>query len=52
MSKYRVVLVGEYREVYVVEAESEQDARENWENGYMVNSEASSMEVLFVIPDE
>jgi hypothetical protein len=44
MATYRVECVGEVREVYMVEADSEEEAVANWSNGALYLSEASSME--------
>ncbi len=52
MNVYLVETIGEAREVYAVEAESEQDARENWMHGSLQVSEASGMEVESVSLDE
>jgi 16S rRNA C967 or C1407 C5-methylase (RsmB/RsmF family) len=52
MPEYIVEMRGECREVYVVEADSEIEARENWMNGSLQVQEASSMEVYDVREDE
>jgi len=44
-AEYEVELLGEVREVYVLRAFSEQDARERWSEGKLLVSEASSMEI-------
>jgi hypothetical protein len=36
---------GESREVYIVDADSEDDARENWHTGFCEITEAYGMEV-------
>lgn len=48
MKQYLVELRGECREVYVVDAESEQEARDNWMNGHHQITEAEGMEVVGV----
>ena len=48
MSQYLVELTGECREVYVVEADSEQEARDNWTSGWHQITEAQGMEVVSV----
>lgn len=45
MKTYRVELRGESREIYYVEAESEDDARENWYTGELAVSECYGMDV-------
>lgn len=40
MSTYRVVCTGQVTETYLVDAESEEEARNNWHEGELVNSEA------------
>lgn len=52
MTTYLVELRGEVREVYTVEADSPEDARENWDKGDLYVSESSSMEVYTVEEDE
>lgn len=54
MSVYRVECVGEAREVYLVEAESESDAMQNWHQGYCLSSEAQGMDPISaaIDPDE
>jgi len=44
MATYSVEMVGECREVYDVEADSEEEAMANWASGYHVITEASGME--------
>ncbi len=48
MSQYLVELTGECREVYVVVADSEQEARDNWTSGWHQITEAQGMEVVSV----
>ncbi len=48
MSEYLVELKGDCREVYIVNASSEQEARDNWMNGSHLLIEAEGMEVLSV----
>jgi hypothetical protein len=50
--QYLVEMVGEAREVYIVEAESEDEARANWMNGFHQITEASGMEVVSVRLDD
>jgi hypothetical protein len=45
MSLYRVELRGESREVYYVDADSPEDASENWHTGQLDISECYGMEV-------
>lgn len=52
MAQYLVELTGDCREVYVVEADSEQEARENWVNGWHQVTEAQGMEVVSVRLDD
>jgi hypothetical protein len=51
MSRYRVEVTGESREVYIVEADSYGEASEKWSEGRLLVSEASSMEVQTVTLD-
>ena len=51
MTQYRVELTGEASEVYIVEADSEQEARDNWMHGWQQVSECSGMEVVSVQMD-
>lgn len=44
MRDYEIEMHGDVREVYLVQAESEEQARENWSEGHLVLSEATSME--------
>lgn len=50
--QYTVELHGEVREVYTVNAKSEEDARANWTKGHLFISEASGMEVTSVELDD
>ena len=52
MPDYLVELTGECREVYAVEAESAEEARANWMDGHLVNSEAMGMSVHSVREDD
>lgn len=45
MADYLVTMTGESREVYAVTADSEEEARANWQEGHLVVQESSSMEV-------
>lgn len=51
MPHYLVELTGDVREVYAVEADSAEDARANWIDGDLVNSEAQGMSVYSVRED-
>lgn len=44
MATYYVEMTGEAREVYAVEADSEDEAMENWASGEHVITEAYGME--------
>lgn len=44
MPLYEIEMHGDVREVYLIEADTEEYARENWSEGELVLSEASSME--------
>lgn len=44
MAQYRVEVTGEVRELYVVEADSPEEAMANWHLGTHVLSEAQTME--------
>lgn len=48
MSIYIVEMHGEVRELYEVEAESAEEARENWADGTLVLSEAYGMDFYSV----
>ncbi len=48
MAQYVVKLRGECREVYFVEAESEDEARENWASGWYQTTVSQDMEVVSV----
>lgn len=52
LRQYVVELTGDCREVYIVEAQSEQEARENWMNGHHQVTEAYNMEVASVRLDD
>jgi hypothetical protein len=52
MKDYRVEMTGSCREVYIVEASSEQEARETWMNGHWQLTEAFGMEVASVRLDD
>lgn len=45
MAWYEVTLRGDSREVYAIEAGSEEEARENWHTGQLVHSENSGMDL-------
>lgn len=51
MPDYRVTLRGESREVYVITADTPEEARERWSEGDLYVSEASGMEVDSVEED-
>ena len=48
MATYRVEMHGDVREVYDVEADSEEEARENWADGCFIISESQGMEIFTV----
>ena len=52
MNEYIVTLLGEVKEVYLVQANSEQEAIERWEDGSLLNSESKGMEVHSVRVDQ
>jgi hypothetical protein len=52
MAVYRVEMRGEVREIYLIEAESEEDAKNRWHQGDLYVSEASGMEVYDVKEDD
>lgn len=52
MAYYLVELRGESREVYSVEADSVEEAREKWEDGTLEIQESSSVEVYSVREDD
>lgn len=52
MALYRVELRGESREVYYVDADSPDDARENWHTGQLDVSECYGMGVESVTEEE
>jgi hypothetical protein len=43
MKTFLVEMHGDVREVYSVEAETAEEAQENWADGHLVNSEAQGM---------
>jgi hypothetical protein len=45
MKEFEVEMIGMSREVYIVRAESPEDAAHRWYEGQLVLSEASSMEL-------
>ena len=51
-TQWTVELRGECREVYVVDADTENEARENWFNGFHQITEAFGMEVESVTRDD
>jgi hypothetical protein len=48
MAIYEIELLGEAREVYQVEADSEEQARARWADGHLVVSEAYGMSIVGV----
>jgi hypothetical protein len=52
MPTYRVELRGEARELFTIEAENEDEARERWHEGDSYLLEASGMEVVSVEVDD
>jgi hypothetical protein len=52
MTQYRVECRGHVREVYVVEADSPEEAMANWHTGDLYVSEATSVEPTRVELDE
>ena len=52
MSLYRVELRGESREVYYVDADSPEDAYENWHTGHLELTECYGMEVDSVTEED
>ena len=52
MPDYRVTLYGDAREVYVVTADTPEEARERWHEGVLYVSEASDMVVDSVEEDD
>lgn len=52
MSEWMVECHGDAREVYCVEAETEQEAMDNWASGFLQVSEASSMESVSAVKDD
>ena len=52
MSTYLVECEGQVREVYAVEASSEQEAMDRWATGNLVIQEAYSVEAVSAEPDE
>lgn len=52
MPQYRVTMTGESREVYIVEADSADDARDNWQSGFLIVQESSGMDLDSVELDE
>lgn len=51
MAQYIVEMTGLAHEVYLVEADSPEEARANWAEGYLQIQESSSMEVISVRED-
>lgn len=51
MAQYEVVVRGEGREVYIVEADGPEEAAANWMNGWLELSEVSGVEVYSVTED-
>ena len=52
MTQYSVEMRGEGREVYIVEAESAEEARANWFDGFLQVSEIYGCEVYAVTKDD
>jgi hypothetical protein len=52
MSLYKVEMRGESREVYYVDADSPEDAAENWHTGQLDVTECYGMEVYTVQQEE
>lgn len=52
MKDYAVVYEGTVRQVYIVEAESEDEAREKWSGSYLASSEMIEGGVVEVSLDE
>lgn len=52
MPVYRVEMQGECREVYLVEADSEEDAGSNWAQGCLVVQESIGMDLYSVTLEE
>ena len=52
MASYRVEMQGECREIYDVEADSEEEAMANWSSGILWLSEATSMEPVSALKEE
>ena len=52
MAEYVVECIGEIREVYIVEADSPEDAMARWHEGTLELSEASSVEPVAAREDE
>jgi hypothetical protein len=50
--KWLVEMHGEVRELYSVEADTEENAIEHWSDGVLVLSEASSMEIYSIREEE
>lgn len=50
--QYRVTLIGEARETYIVEAASPEEASETWETGWREDITLSGMDVESVEVDE
>jgi hypothetical protein len=52
MAQYRVECTGDVREVYIVDADSPEEAMENWHAGHLYVSEASGVEPVSAELDE
>lgn len=52
MAEYVVECIGEVREVYIVEADSPEDAMARWHEGTLELSEASSVEPVAAREDD
>ena len=51
MKEFMVEMHGDVREIYVVQAETAEEAAENWATGDMYLSESSSLELYSVTED-
>ena len=48
MKEFMVEMHGDVREIYVVTAETAEEAAENWSSGHLYLSESSSLELYSV----
>lgn len=51
MAQYRVIMTGESRETYIVEADSPDEAARAWSTGWLASTEAFGMDVVSVEED-